>query len=73
MGMGEEHAAGGAVATGAPEDGLLPDERAAASASEGSAQVRGGAAGAPEGGAVTEKTPSTGRDMEAVLLNVKTP
>ena len=47
MGMGEEHAAGGAVATGAPEDGLLPDERAAASA-----QVRGGAAGAPEGGAV---------------------
>ena len=52
MGMGEEHAAGGAVATGAPEDGLLPDERAAASASEGSAQVRGGAAGAPEGGAV---------------------
>ena len=51
MGMGEEHAAGGAVATGAPEDGLLPDERAAASASEGSAQVRGGAAGAPEGGA----------------------
>lgn len=28
---------------------------------------------APEGGAVTEKTPSTGRDMEAVLLNVKTP
>ena len=44
MGMGEEHAVGGAVATDAPE-----------------------------GGAVTEKTPSTGRDMEAVLLNVKTP
>ncbi len=48
MGMGEEHAVGGAVATDAPEDGLLCDERAAASASEGSAQVRGGAAGAPE-------------------------
>ena len=52
MGMGEEHAVGGAVATDAPEDGLLCDERAAASASEGSAQVRGGAAGAPEDGAV---------------------